>query len=82
MPRMFARLIGQYISTTRTPSLFVSGVDARSGSFSGSALFAYKINWQSVMFVGYGDARELADASRLQPTERQFFVKLSYAFQR
>jgi hypothetical protein len=81
-PRMFARLIGQYISTTRTPSLFVSGVDARSGSFSGSALFAYKINWQSVMFVGYGDARELADASRLQPTERQFFVKLSYAFQR
>ena len=81
-PRMFARIIGQYDSTVRDPSLFVSRVDPRSGAFSGSALFAYKINWQSVMFVGYGDERELADARRLQPSERQFFVKLSYAFQR
>ncbi len=81
-PRTFARIIGQYISTTRNPSLFVSRVDSRSGTFSGSALFAYKINWQSVMFVGYGDERELADARRLLPSERQFFVKLSYAFQR
>jgi len=60
----------------------VSRVDPRSGTFSGSALFAYKINWQSVMFIGYGDERELADGRRLQPSERQFFVKLSYAFQR
>ena len=81
-PRTFARIIGQYDSTVRDPSLFVSRVDPRSGTFSGSALFAYKINWQSVMFVGYGDERELADARRLQPSERQFFVKLSYAFQR
>ncbi len=81
-PRTFARIIGQYISTTRDPSLFVSRVDPRSATFSGSALFAYKINWQSVMFVGYGDERELADATRLRPSERQFFVKLSHAFQR
>lgn len=81
-PRTFARIIGQYLSTTRNPSLFVSPVDARSGTFSGSALFAYKINWQSVMFAGYGDEREAAGAGRLQPSERQFFVKVSYAFQR
>jgi len=81
-PRMFARVIGQYVSTARDPSLFVSRVDRQSGTFSGSALFAYKINWQSVMFVGYGDERETADARRLQPSERQLFVKLSYAFQR
>jgi hypothetical protein len=81
-PRMFARVIGQYVSTDRDPSLFTSTVDRRSAAFTGSALFAYKINWQSVMFLGYGDARELADAQRLRPSERQFFVKLSYAFQR
>jgi hypothetical protein len=82
--RMFARFIAQYESTTQDPLLFRSRVDPRSGRFSGSALFAYKINWQSVMFAGYGDERELSldDRGRLQPSGRQFFVKLSYAFQR
>ena len=80
--RMFVRVIGQYVADARDPLLYVDAVDARSGDFSASALFAYKINWQSVMFVGYGDDRQLADQSRLEPFDRQFFVKLSYAFQR
>jgi hypothetical protein len=80
--RFFVRVIGQYVATARDPSLFTSIVDARSGTFGGSALFAYKVNWQSVMFVGYGDDRELTDQRRLQPLDRQLFVKLSYAFQR
>ncbi|HZR25145.1 MAG TPA: DUF5916 domain-containing protein [Vicinamibacterales bacterium] len=80
--RMFVRVIAQYVGTTRDPSLYLSSVDQRSGTFGGSALFAYKINWQSVMFVGYGDDRELSDLRRLEQQDRQFFVKLSYAFQR
>ena len=80
--RLFVRAIGQYVATRNDPSLFIANVDARSGTFGGSALFAYKINWQSVMFVGYGDDRELAADRRLEPFDRQFFVKLSYAFQR
>jgi uncharacterized protein DUF5916 len=80
--RSFARLIGQYVSTDRDAALFVSPVAPRDGTFSGSALFAYKLNWQSVMFVGYGDDREVSDQNRLEPADRQFFVKLSYAFQR
>jgi len=33
--------------------------------------------------VGYGDNRDLDDAGeRLAQVDRQFFVKLSYAFQR
>jgi hypothetical protein len=80
--RLFVRVIGQYVATTRDPSLYRSSVDARSGTFGGSALFAYKLNWQSVMFVGYGDDRELLDQRRLERLDRQFFVKLSYAFQR
>jgi hypothetical protein len=54
----------------------------KSASVGGSALLAYKLNWQSVMFVGYGDNRELSDLDRLEKLDRQFFVKLSYAFQR
>jgi len=80
--RLFVRAIGQYILTTREPQLFVDVVDARAGDFTGSLLFAYKINWQSVMFVGYGDDRSLADQRTLEPLDQQIFVKMSYAFQR
>jgi hypothetical protein len=83
--KLFVRVIGQYDATARDPSLYISSVDARSGTFGGSGLIAYKLNWQSVMFVGYGDDRELSQVSnqqRLERLDRQFFVKLSYAFQR
>ena len=46
------------------------------------ALLSYKLNWQSVMFVGYGDDRELTDHDQLVKSGRQLFVKISYAFQR
>ena len=76
------RGIVQYVSTDRDPSLYVSSVSAKSGDFSGSALLAYKLNWQSVMFIGYGDDRELSEVNRLEKLDRQFFVKLSYALQK
>jgi hypothetical protein len=78
----FTRVIAQYVSTTRDPSLYKDSVDRRSGTFSGSVLVAYKLNWQSVLFVGYGDDRELDEQFKLQRSARQFFVKVSYAFQR
>jgi hypothetical protein len=34
------------------------------------------------MFIGYGDDDELSERARLEPLDRQFFVKLSYALQR
>jgi len=80
--RSFVRLIGQYVSTAREPSLYLAPRRAHDGFFSGSVLLAYKINWQSVMFFGYGDDRTLDEQLRLQKADRQVFVKLSYAFQR
>lgn len=80
--KAFARVIGQYVTTTRNPALYQFGVTPRTGTFSGSALIAYKLNWQSVLFVGYGDERELSEQHNLEKTSRQFFVKISYAFQR
>jgi hypothetical protein len=81
-PRCFVRLIGQYQSTDRNPLLYLQPTTAHDGTFSGSVLLAYKINWQSVMFVGYGDDRELTDQRRLVPSDHQIFVKVSYAFQK
>ena len=80
--RLFVRSIAQYVSTRREPSLYVDSVSAKDGDFSGSLLLAYKLNWQSVMFAGYGDDRELTDQRQLAKLDRQFFVKVSYAFQR
>jgi hypothetical protein len=80
--RLFVRGIGQYVWTDRDPSLYLAVEPAASGDFSGSLLVAYKLNWQSVIFVGYGDDRELTDQQRLARLDRQVFVKMSYAFQR
>ncbi|HVZ22348.1 MAG TPA: DUF5916 domain-containing protein [Vicinamibacterales bacterium] len=80
--RTFVRVIGQYVSTVRDPQLYLAATDPRDGHFAGTALFAYKINWQSVMFVGYGDDRDLTVERHLVPTGHQVFVKLSYAVQR
>jgi hypothetical protein len=80
--RSFVRVIGQYVGTRRNPELYLEPVDEESGSFSASALLAYKLNWQSVVFLGYGDARTLSEDGGLPPENRQLFLKVSYAFQR
>jgi hypothetical protein len=88
--RMFLRVIGQYVETRRDPSLYTFSVPKRTGAFDGSALFSYKLNWQTVFFLGYGDSRILNSETRafpqdvrygLVPASRQFFLKISYAFQ-
>ena len=79
--RLLLRLIGQYEDITRDPALWIDPVLRREGGFAGSALFSYKLNWQSVLFIGYGDARALDETGVLVKTGRQFFIKASYAFQ-
>ncbi len=80
--RSFLRVIAQHVDTTRDPSLYTDVVARREGSVDVSALFAYKLNWQTVLFAGYGDNRARDDDERWQRGGREFFVKLSYAFQR
>ena len=81
--RMFVRTIVQNQRTNRNQNLYSFDVNQHGGSLATQVLFAYKLNWQSVVFVGYGDDRELLPAGdRLAPVDRQFFAKLSYAFQR
>jgi len=80
--RLFVRLTAQYESTRRDPGLYTFPTPAKQGAFSGQALLSYKLNWQSVMFVGYGDDRVLSGRDRFEKVSRQFFVKLSYAVQR
>ena len=79
--RSWLRLIGQWVETDRDPTLWDDEVDAEDAFFSGSMVFAYKLNWQTVLFLGYGDDRERLDSGELEPAARQLFLKVSYAFQ-
>ncbi len=80
--RMFVRLVGQYVATTRDPSLYTFEVTHKDATFSSSALFAYKLNWQTVLFLGFGDSRAFLETTdRLEKNGRQIFLKVSYAWQ-
>ena len=82
--RVFFRAIVQHTRVRRDLALYRSPSDfeAREGTLTGSALLAYKLNWQSVLFVGYGDNRTLSETNTFEKQDRQFFLKVSYAFQR
>ncbi|HJW92379.1 MAG TPA: DUF5916 domain-containing protein [Thermoanaerobaculia bacterium] len=71
--KSLVRVIGQYVKTDSA---------SLSGSFTGSVLYSYKLNWQTVLFLGYGDDRELTPFNRLEKLDRSFFLKVSYAIQR
>jgi hypothetical protein len=82
--KMFLRAIIQNERTNSDPLLYHPiVVDQHSGDVASSILFAYKLNWQTVMYVGYGDLREvMPEINEFRPSNRQFFFKTSYAFQR
>lgn len=78
--RTWLRLVGQWVETERRPELYLAQVAAREGALSGSLVFAYKLNWQTVLYLGYADNRELDPREELQAAGRQGFFKVSYAF--
>jgi hypothetical protein len=81
--RTFVRLISQYQRTTSNPALYTFAVSDKRARFDSSALFAYKLNWQTVTYLGYGDARALNNPDgKLVPGGRQVFAKVSYAIQK
>jgi hypothetical protein len=80
--RSFLRVIGQYVQTRRDESRYTFAVESKSADLGASALFAYKLNWQTVLYAGYGDERTWLDSSgNLERSGQQAFAKLSYAWQ-
>ena len=80
--RTFVRLIGQYVRTDFAPERYPVPVPATVGGYQASALFGSQLNWQSVVDLGYGDNRVLNEDAQLLRAGRDFFLKVSYAFQR
>ena len=81
--RAFVRGIVQYVREDRNPDLYVQpGLPKTDAALSSSILLAYKLNWQSVLFLGYGDNQVTNEQYELARHDRQLFLKVSYAFQR
>lgn len=79
----FIRVILQNERTNRNLALYTFDTYHHRGSLGTQFLWAYKLNWQTVMYAGYGDLQEQESVTGdLLRSNRQFFVKLSYAFQR
>jgi hypothetical protein len=79
--RSFLRLTAQLRDVERDPLLYVDEVDARSRALGRQLLFSYKINPQTVFFLGYSDNHvEDDDLDTLEQSDRTYFMKLGYAW--
>ncbi len=79
--RAYLRLIAQWVGTTSDPLLYPFEVKPEDGSLQGSLLFTYRLDWQTALYLGYGDDRATDAGRDLRRASRQLFVKLSYAWQ-
>jgi len=71
-----------FASTDSDPGLYRNPVDRHEGLSLASVLYSYKLNWQTVLFLGYGDDRILTPTNSLGTLDRTLFLKISYAIQR
>ncbi len=79
--RSFLRLVLQSQDVDRNQDQHVDTVDSKSRSLGSQLLYSYKVNPQTVLFVGYSDNQiENDDIARFTTTGRTLFIKLGYAW--
>jgi len=78
--RAFARAILQYTDVTRDPALFPFAVESESEELFTQFLLSYKLNAQTVFFLGYSDNALGGQDLSLTRTDRTVFAKIGYAF--
>jgi hypothetical protein len=78
--RFFVRGIFQYTVIDRNPSLYRFPVSAGDRELFSQLLTAYKINPQTVFYLGYAEDRTGGRVARLRLQARTFFAKIGYAW--
>ena len=82
--RTFVRAIFQYTQIERTPELYTAldpaDVEPETERLFTQLLFSYKINPQTVFFLGYSDNSLGSQRIDLTREDRTFFLKLGYAW--
>jgi hypothetical protein len=79
--RTFLRVILQYTDNKFTPELYPFAINPRSRHLFSQLLFSYKINPQTLLFLGYSDDYYGFWQIPLRQNNRTFFVKIGYALQ-
>ena len=78
--RTFVRAIFQRLDLRQNPDLFPVPVEPDEETLFSQLLFSYKVNPQTVFFLGYSDNRLGFDGIPLTQTDRTIFLKIGYAW--
>ncbi len=78
--RSFVRAILQYQAITNNVAAYVEPVEPRTRTLFSQFLYSYKLNPQTVLFLGYSDNRLGQQGIALTQTDRTFFLKIGYAW--
>jgi hypothetical protein len=78
--RTFLRVITQYLNVDRNPALYVDSVRRKERNLFNQILFSYKLNPQTVLFLGYSDNHFGEETLDLTQKSRTVFLKIGYAF--
>ncbi len=78
----YLRLVVQYTDIEQNDELYINDVDKIYQGLRTELLYAYKLNPQSLLYVGYTDQGYRDDRlDKVEKNNRKLFMKLSYAFQ-
>lgn len=78
--RSFIRAIIQYQDIANEPDMYQFPVDKENKTLFTQFLFSYKLNPQTVLFLGYSDNSLDYTGINMTQLNRTFFVKLGYAW--
>jgi hypothetical protein len=80
--RTFVRAIVQYMNLDQNPAMYAVPVQPNTRTVFTQFLFSYKLNPQTVLFLGYSDNYLGLTGFATTQSNRTFFVKIGYAWLR
>ncbi|MGH7563998.1 MAG: DUF5916 domain-containing protein [Gemmatimonadota bacterium] len=78
--RTFVRAIVQLRDNDFNPAMFAEEIEPEEQRVFSQLLFSYKLNPQTVIFVGYSDNYQGTSEFDLTQSDRTFFFKVGYAW--
>lgn len=78
--RSFVRAVLQYRDLARDPDLYAEPVEAERRRLFSQLLYSYRLSPQTVLYLGYSDARLETDEFDALATDRTMFVKVGYGW--
>ena len=79
--RSFVRITVQHQDVERNQDQYIDEIDAHTRDVGREILYSYKINPQTLFYLGYSDGGENDELDHLKRDKRTIFTKFSYAWQ-